>query len=105
MSLHKIRGVDKAVCSAEQKIAYNIAWRIGGDCRYNWSAFSAEDERGAVEDYRRAWLRDYPSAARKYDTDAIFAALASGLHDYLTSGGRIMTSYAEVGRAFPIATV
>lgn len=105
MSLHKIRGVDKAVCSAEQKIAYNIAWRIAEDIRYNWSAFSAEDERGAVEDYRRAWLRDHPQEAQKYDTGAIFAALASGLHDYLTAGGRIMTSYAEIGRAFLIATV
>lgn len=105
MSLHKIRGVDKAVCSAEQKIAYNIAWRIAEELHYNGASFSVEDERGAVEDYRRAWLRDYPSAARKYDTGAIFAALASGLHDYLTAGGRIMTSYAEIGRAFPIATV
>lgn len=105
MSLHKIRGIDKAVCSAEQKIAYNIAWRIGEDCRYNLSAFSAADERGAVEDYRRAWERDYPREAQKYDTNAIFAVLASGLHDYLTAGGRIMASYTEVGQAFPIATI
>lgn len=33
LQYHKIRGVEKAICTAEQKIAYNIAWRIYGDAR------------------------------------------------------------------------
>lgn len=31
LQYHKIRGVDKSVCTAEQKIAYNMASRIYGD--------------------------------------------------------------------------
>jgi len=34
MKYHKIRGVDKSTCTAEQKIAYNMAWYIWNDCRY-----------------------------------------------------------------------
>ena len=34
LQYHKIRGVDKSVCTAEQKIAYNMAWRIYGDIRF-----------------------------------------------------------------------
>lgn len=37
MKYHKIRGVDKSTCTAEQKIAYNMAWYIWNDCRYNWT--------------------------------------------------------------------
>lgn len=31
LQYHKIRGVDKSVCTAEQKIAYNMASRILAD--------------------------------------------------------------------------
>ena len=31
MKYHKIRGVDKSTCTAEQKIAYNMAWYIWND--------------------------------------------------------------------------
>lgn len=34
LQYHKIRGVDKSVCTAEQKIAYNMASRIYGDIRF-----------------------------------------------------------------------
>ena len=37
MIYHKIRGIDKNICTAEQKLAYNIAFRISIDARYNWA--------------------------------------------------------------------
>lgn len=30
MKMHKIRNIDKSVCTAEQKIAYNYAFMWGG---------------------------------------------------------------------------
>ena len=106
LKYHKIRNVDKFVCTAEQKLAYNIAWRISGDCRYNWhadasrAAIDAAEER-AMADYLDTWQRDHADAAATYNTDAIFSALRAGLHDYLFGGCLIMSSYAQIGKAFP----
>lgn len=105
MTLHKIPRVDKSTCAAEQKIAYNIAFRIGIDCRYNWDEISAAAETAAIEDYKNAWLRDYPRDAQKYDTGAIFCALRAGLHDYLRGGCRLLSSFEAIGQAFPVGSV
>lgn len=105
MTYHKIRGVDKSTCTAEQKVAYNMAWRIWGDCRYHWDACKtridwAEQESKAIRDYMDEWQRVY-AAKNKYDTDSIFCALRYGLHDYLTGTAHVLTSYEDVGKAFP----
>lgn len=106
MIYHKIRGIDKNICTAEQKLAYNIAFRISIDARYNWAQDASAAARSAAEhsataDYLLIWTRDHADAARKYNTDAIFCALRAGLHDYLISGAPIATSYDQVGRMFP----
>lgn len=44
LQYHKIRGVDKSVCTAEQKIAYNMASRIYGDIR-----FAKADRKAYIE--------------------------------------------------------
>lgn len=106
MIYHKIRGVDKSVCTAEQKLAYNIAFRISNDSRYNWAQDASASARSAAEyrataDYLHVWTQDHADAANKYSTDAIFCALRAGLHGYLISGAPIATSYEQVGRMFP----
>lgn len=105
MTLHKIPRVDKSTCAAEQKIAYNIAVRIGGDCRYKWDEISAAAETAAIEDYKNTWLRDYPREAQKYDTRAIFCALRAGLHNYLCGGCRLLSSFEAIGQAFPVSSI
>lgn len=72
LQYHKIRGVDKSVCTAEQKIAYNMASRIYGDIRFAkaWQqydsgkvpAFLQNDwESKAIREYFTTWQRDYYS--------------------------------------------
>ena len=73
MKYHKIRNVDKSVCTAEQKIAYNAAF---------YHTF----------DYRETW--------KKYDIDAIQAALNAGMENYF-NGCSILSSYEEIGKTFP----
>ena len=106
MKYHKIRGVDLSTCTAEQKLAYNIAFSIYGDPRYNWSANASRAaidaaEQKAIADYLTIWTRDHASAAAKYNTDAIFCALRAGLHDYLFGSYHIFCGYAQIGKAFP----
>lgn len=64
MKYHKIRGVDKSTCTAEQKIAYNMAWYIWNDCRYNWADCRtridwSEQENAAIRDYTDNWQCNY----------------------------------------------
>lgn len=112
LQYHKIRGVEKAICTAEQKIAYNMAWRIYGDVRFakSWQQYDSgnvpaflqnEWESKAIRDYFTTWRRDYNKASAYYDKDAIFCALRAGLHGYITNHGPILTSYEEIGQAFP----
>lgn len=74
LQYHKIRGVDKSVCTAEQKIAYNMASRIYGDIRFAkaWQqydsgkvpAFLQNDwESKAIRTYFTTWQRDYNKAS------------------------------------------
>jgi len=100
MKYHKIKSVPLDVCTAEQKIAYNIAfsWR---DCwihacgckdaaKYNAARLAQE----AIASYKR----NYPES--KYDIDAIFSALLNGIPAYIEQPF-IATSYEQIGRVFP----
>lgn len=107
MKYHKIQNVEKSVCTAEQKIAYNIAFRLhishGDDFKkindinhgaaVAWSATLA---REGMNTYRAS----YAYNPQKYDDDAIFSALLAGLYNYL-SDFHILSSYEDIGRIFP----
>lgn len=102
LQYHKIRGVDKSVCTAEQKIAYNMASRIYGDIRFAkaWQqydsgkvpAFLQNDwESKAIRKYFTTWQRDYNKASAHYNEDAIFSALRAGLHDFICPNAPLST--------------
>lgn len=105
LQYHKIRGVDKSVCTAEQKIAYNMASRIYGDIRFAkaWQqydsgkvpAFLQNDlESKAIRTYFTTWQRDYNKASAHYNEDAIFSALRDGL-EVLTQCSTMREAKAE----------
>lgn len=81
MKLHKIRGIDLSVCSAEQMIAYNIA-------NANHDIFTTAEEM----------LKTYTPSS-KYNLDAIKQALTNGLQKYLERPF-IATNYESVGKTF-----
>lgn len=106
MTYHKIRGVDKSTCTAEQKIAYNMAWRIRMDCRYSLDApdvsgWPASHLAAVLANAIRAYTTQYMEQGGKYDVDAIFCALNAGLKSYILGKYHILTSYQEIGKAFP----
>lgn len=88
MKTHKIRGVEKSVCTAEQVIAYNLAFAY---CRVNkWSAETA--------------MRIYRSSAGysgRYNDEAIEAALTAGAEAYRAKPF-IAYRYDQIGAAFPL---
>lgn len=105
MKYHKIYGVDKAVCTAEQKIAYNIAFRLhiglGDKYRALPSAVAkAEAFRAAIDIAMHDYRNSYDYTPGKYDEDSIFCALAAGLAGYLEKPF-IACNYESIGAAFP----
>lgn len=107
MKYHKIPKVDKSVCTAEQMIAYNIAFRLHisyADQFKKVNAVNPGAARADCADLAMEGLKNYKAAYSykpgKYDEDAIFSALLAGLYDYL-SDFHIFSSYEDIGRAFP----
>ena len=107
MKYHKIQNVEKSICTAEQMIAYNIAFRLHisyADEFKKVNAVNQGEARANCVDLSREglkWYRmSYSYKSGKYDEDAIFSALLAGLYDYL-SNFRIFSSYEDIGKAFP----
>lgn len=48
LQYHKIRGVDKSVCTAEQKIAYNMASRVPTRSDVFYPCCMVRDTQGRV---------------------------------------------------------
>ena len=110
MKLHKIPGVEKDVCTCEQKLAYNLAFRIHLSYSDEWqnAKTQGKDERElCLEDLvRRAMLgydsfNDVTGYGKRYNREAVKAALTAGLEKYLDRFF-IADSYEHIGRAFPV---
>lgn len=103
---HKIPKVEKSVCTAEQKIAYNIAWRLHltyGDQWKNKDNFCKMAQSDFIHELIRKGLEMWKNAEpnSKYDIDGIFSALNAGLENYFNTKYHIMSSYEEIGKMFP----
>ena len=105
INYHKIRGVEKSVCTQEQKIAYNIAFVIHINHGSEWEkrenyCRSAQVEflHELIHMYCKDFQRNYPNC--KADIDGIFSALNAGLENYLNKFF-IAWDYESIGKAFP----
>ena len=110
MKLHKIPGVEKDVCTCEQKLAYNLAFRIYISYSDEWEKAKNQDnaERElCLEDLVRRGMLGYDcnvsvtGSGKRYDRGAVKAALAAGLEKYLDRFF-VADSYEQIGRAFPV---
>ena len=102
MKLHKITGIEKDVCTAEQKIAYNIAFM-------DYDAINrvrqAEGEGEALQfafKLRDTHLNKLKEEGSKYNLDAVFCAFNAGIMEYCKAKYHILGNYADIGKAFPI---
>ena len=107
MIYHKIRGIDKTVCTAEAKIAYNLAFSYADKYRREYRANAEKYSRIAVTEFISEaiaeCIRLWKSSrnADKYDIDAIHACLNAGMENYFNEPYGILTSYEAIGKVFP----
>lgn len=88
MKTHKIRGVEKSVCTAEQMIAYNIAFAN--------IYVNGLDAAAAMSLYRNS-----AGYSGRYNDEAIEAALFAGADAYRAKPF-IAYRYDQIGEAFPL---
>ncbi len=106
MTYHKISGIEKSVCTAEQKIAYNLASSYANlytksFCRLIEHGAAEVAISAAIDDIHAHIMRLYiTDATGKYDIDGISCALRAGLREYLQHP-LIACDYVSIGRAFP----
>lgn len=89
-TLHKIPGVDKNVCTAEQVVAYNFAQTF----RRVWSA-------QGIADYAAKCMAEDPRRYAKFNQDAIVHLIRTCTG--VTYPGGIAASYWTVAEWFPLS--
>lgn len=95
MKFHKIRGIEKSVCTAEQKIAYNFA-----SADYDWVMRSNMKLWHYLENVASRIKADEKMMG-KYDIDAIIHCMRNGFINFCKTKCHILTSYKEIGEMFP----
>ena len=103
MKVHKIRNVDKKVCFAEQKIAYNYAfsWRYILEKIYksdNAEFVKEEAYQDIINHVIDGIKRE--GIDKRYNMDVIVHCFRNGIKKYL-NGYSILMSYKEIGEIFP----
>ena len=105
MKTHKIRNIDKSVCTVEQVIAYNMGF---SDLEYGKELFRDyyEDEaRRRLFRMRDIHIQELKKkkGANTVNFDAVFCAYNAGIIDYIKSDGSgICWNYEQVGKTFPL---
>lgn len=109
MKYHKIHNVPLKVCTAEQMVAYNIAFAVHINYQDKYdkakaiSSICADD---VVRDIILMEVQNFKKGMeegrykKNFDIDAIQACLNAGLVNYLDHFF-IATEYEQVGKAFP----
>lgn len=103
IKVNKIRNVEKSVCFAEQKIAYNYAfmWRTALEKIRNSDVepSATTDKYQQIINYVIEGIQE-KGIDKKYNIDAIIHCFKNGIENYL-NGYSVLSSYDEIGRAFP----
>lgn len=95
---HKIRNIDKSICCAEQKIAYNYAFS------YRSILEKAKQNKKLQETINQTinWMtKDFEREEinKRYNTKIILICYKTGIEKYL-NGFSILTNYKEIGNIF-----
>lgn len=98
--------VPRTTCTAEQKIAYNIAWRLHLSHGDEYKNLASEVDRlqkcsEMVSEGLKNYTLAYDYKPGQYNLEAIQAALEGGLQKYFESKYHIAGSYEEIGQMFP----
>ena len=110
MKYHKIKDIPLEVCTAEAKIAYNLASTYTSEYKATYQKKAHLFPRIAVSDFideavnkcLKMWVNGYTyqTTPHKYDIDAIQCCLNAGMEDFFKSEHSILSSYEEIGNIF-----
>lgn len=105
LKLHKIRNIDKSICTCEQKIAYNLAFYHASSFKEKYQQLPTEAARSdalhKIRDFCIGCWKHSRDYTDKYNIDGIFVALNTGLNEYLMHPF-IATTYEQIGKCFKI---
>ncbi len=92
MTFKKIPNIDKEVCTAEQKIAYNFAFR--------YREFDGNKELFDLLQVVTAEIKGNEQITKRYDIDSIIHCLRNGYIEYRKNHPAILTDYETIGKVF-----
>ena len=92
MTFKKIPNIDKEVCTAEQKIAYNFAFR--------YREFDGNKELFDLLQVVTAEIKGNEQITKRYDIDSIIHCLRNGYIEYRKNNPAILTDYETIGKVF-----
>ena len=92
MTFRKIPNVEKDICTAEQKIAYNFAFR--------YRDFDGQKELFDLLQVIVAEIKSNEKMMQRYDIDSIIHCLRNGYIDYRRNYPAIITDYKTIGKIF-----
>lgn len=104
---HKIPNVPLKVCTAEQKIAYNLAFSNGDLYRKEYHRMPMQFQKSevihaAARQMLEFYRMGYTYKPGKFNEDMIYSALLAGLENYFNyNKSGILASYEEIGKIFP----
>ena len=86
---HKIPGIDKNICNAEQKIAYNFLFIWADGCTGN-------DKNYSLNCIQRSLSEGQKTTFKRYDVDLIYHYIVSSWDRYKNSKYHIFSSYTDL---------
>ena len=101
MKMHKIYGVDKNICTAEQKIAYNYAFSHRNWLETIYKSDSTEVAKSeAYQDVISLVTKRIKDNGtdKKYNIDAIIHCFRNGIENYMKQHS-ILNSFEQIGKS------
>lgn len=92
MTFRKIPNVEKDICTAEQKIAYNFAFR--------YRDFDGNKELFDLLQVVACDIKNNEKMMQRYDIDSIIHCLRNGYIEYRKNYPAIITDYKTIGEIF-----
>ena len=102
MKTHKIRNIDPSMCTAEQKIAYNMAFADYTHIERIQREYTQAAASEAAYKLRDIHIDELRKQGTRYNLDAIFCAYNAGIWNYIKAKYHILTNYEDIGKMFPI---
>lgn len=103
MKLHKIPGIDKNICTCEQKVAYNYAFMWWDSLEKIYKSDASEAVKSeAYQDiinYVISSLKEHETD-KKYNIDTIIHCFRNGIKNYM-EGFSVLWNYEDIGKTFP----